>query len=502
MMMMMLRRWLRRWLRWSLVAWLFLLANALLQESASSTSSVSEDSLEAYKDLVAWVEKEEGGYVDPRLGIVVRQGLQGIGPIIGTNEDKSNNSTAKEEEELSELNKDGTTTRTTIPTDTMILRIPGSVILDSDDDCEMVQYLENEIRLGSNSSIYPFLRMLVPQLHEQRLPSFWSESARNELQGLPPSEDAFRHVGWYENVCRRRRQPQQEQEHEGERNKKKMMIDNPAEQWSRATIQGLLIVVAYASSVGLPPIYHLMNHHRGLINTRIVITTKALEVYTSRPVGIEEQLFMDYVRPDTADLFRDYGFVESWPRKWSWTDPSFTSWSLWNNVALKLYWTRGGSGENALGILQQLVALAGRGASGGRTTHTFEIWPNGVVAIEPPATPEGQHIHLGSQPILSLAQAQEKARQHTQSLQGTQLQTFVQAALLLLNTTLPTTVAQDEDLLLLQQQQQGQDQQMLNLDHVLAIEYRLEFKRDVETAIQVATKVLEDRQATQTNQEL
>jgi len=387
-------------------------------------SNVSADSQKAYRELVAWVE-QEGGFVDPRLGVVHRQGLQGIGP----------------ETESLEVG-------------TVVMKIPGNVILAHEDDCDFVQHLAHEIRLREQSDIYPFLQILLPQLDAHRLPAFWSAAARRELQGLPPQADAYRHVGWYQQTCL------------------KMKGGHP-DNWSQAQIQALLLVVTYASSAGLPPVYHLMNHHRGLINTKIVVSDDQafLEVHVTRAVTSEEQLYMDYVRPTSADYFRDYGFVEHWPRRWSWTwEPRASTWAetLWNLVQNPASWV-----DNTPNSPQ---------------TFTLEIWPDEVVAIQPPPITT---TFSGSQPIRTLWESQQEARQHTESLSVNQLQDFRHGALHLLNETLPTTWMEDEALLAMRQ----------NGDVEKAIAYRLEFKRNVDTAIHVVNRILEQRLQREANME-
>ena len=392
---------------------------------ATTTYSQSVESQAVFDRLVEWTRKQKGGYVDDRLAVVEHSGLQGIGP-------KPNS--------------------TIIPAGTVILKIPGPLILEGENDCETVALFEHLLLHGHQDpktvEFHEFVKMVAAQIDPTRFTCFWSPEARQELQGLPPyRKDAYRHVGWYHNVCLDPKLPQ-----------------NDPSRWSTARIQALLMVVAYSSSAGLPPIYHLMNHHRGLINTKIHVTKDALEVHTSRPVSDTEQLFMNYVRPSSAEIFRDYGFLESFPRKWSWKEAQPTVWEILSHL-----WTTG----SFLSI-----------SSESNTIHTMEIWPeDGVVSIEPP-TPQGR-VFSGSEKVVSVQEAQQNALHHTASLSTPQLQRFRQGATRLLYTTLPTTWQQDEE--------QLQQQSNIAPDVRMAVEYRMAFKRDVETALQAAEALLQDR---------
>ena len=68
-----------------------------------------------------------------------------------------------------------------------------------------------------------------------------------------------------------------------------------------------------------------MNHHNGLINTRLERTDdgKGLKVITSTDISPNEQIWNTYARSgweSSVDVFLTYGFVEDYPQLWQWSD--------------------------------------------------------------------------------------------------------------------------------------------------------------------------------------
>lgn len=68
-----------------------------------------------------------------------------------------------------------------------------------------------------------------------------------------------------------------------------------------------------------------MNHHNGLINTRLERTDdgKGLKVITSTDISPNEQIWNTYARSgweSSIEVFLTYGFVEDYPQLWQWSD--------------------------------------------------------------------------------------------------------------------------------------------------------------------------------------
>mmetsp|Transcript_16534 Transcript_16534/g.22179 ORF Transcript_16534/g.22179 Transcript_16534/m.22179 type:complete len:121 (+) Transcript_16534:1949-2311(+) len=71
------------------------------------------------------------------------------------------------------------------------------------------------------------------------------------------------------------------------------------------------------------PIYDLLNHHNGLLNTQSHADVKGDTITITKDIAEGEEIFMSYRggKDDTvSEVFRRYGFVESLPQYWSWTD--------------------------------------------------------------------------------------------------------------------------------------------------------------------------------------
>ena len=137
-----------------------------------------------------------------------------------------------------------------IPAGTQICHTPQSLMIsgpDRSDQCGQVAAIVNEIEAGDKSKWFNYIKF--DDSMGSRIPSVWQKGARanDELQGLPPAGETRRHMDWYQNTCRGGEEPTDVQRH------------------------GLLMFITRSSDRGLIPIYSLMNHHNGLINTRLVV---------------------------------------------------------------------------------------------------------------------------------------------------------------------------------------------------------------------------------------
>ena len=237
--------------------------------SASSSTSQSGD--EGFSRLVNWMI-ENGGRVDNRFGVVEKdelRGIQAFGDI----------------EEGSEL--------VFCPWSLVI----GSSGLDTqmqpgDGMCKVVDEMAREIRLGANSLWQPYL----DHIGGQRLPADWSSDALAELQGLLSSQDAIRHLRWFDARC------------DGELDK--------------AAKVSLVAFISRASEVGMVPIYDLFNHHNGMRNAKLSVTEAGVQLLVvGGKIPSGNEIYISYGLKTAVTMYRDYGFVEPWPTAWNWATP-------------------------------------------------------------------------------------------------------------------------------------------------------------------------------------
>jgi hypothetical protein len=185
---------------------------------------------------------------------------------------------------------------------TELLRCPWKLVIGSsslqdqmqvgDDMCQVVKDMAAEIRLGSESLWWPYLEHIqIP-----RLAAMWEQSALDELQGIPPSEDTTRHLQWFSQNCAGNLDQEED-------------------------MRSLVSFVSRASEVGMVPIYDLLNHHNGKKNAKLSLTEEGVSLLVvSGPIQQGEELHLSYGVKTAPTMYRDYGFVEEWPCCWNWKD--------------------------------------------------------------------------------------------------------------------------------------------------------------------------------------
>jgi len=215
--------------------------------------------------------KQNGGQVDSRIDVGVTNGIRGIVALDDIEEGAQ------------------------------LLFCPWKLIIGSTginnqmhgqgDMCRVVQDMASEIRLGSDSLWYPYLH----HIELPRLPAMWGQSALNELQGLPPAQNANRHINWFRQTC------------EGE-------LDD-------AAMQSLVAFISRANEVGMNPIYDLLNHHNGKRNAKLSTMEEGVQLLVvGGPVEKGQELLLSYGVKTASTMYRDYSFVEDWPTCWNFKD--------------------------------------------------------------------------------------------------------------------------------------------------------------------------------------
>lgn len=264
---------------------------------ASSTSTSSPDD-EGFATLVAWM-KLHGGRVDSRIDVATNaNGIRGVVALSAIDEG------------------------------TELLFCPWELVIGStgmqdqmqkgDGMCSVVKQMAEQIRLTSQSLWHPYL----DHIELPRLAAVWEASALAELQGLPPTQDADRHVRWFHQRC------------------------DGGDILDAAAMRSLVAFISRASEVGMVPIYDLLNHHNGKRNAKLTLTNEGVTLITVGDGNIiqrGQEIYLSYGIKTASTIYRDYGFVEEWPTCWNFKDAA--------------------SGDN----------------------FAFVVFPHGVVAINPSA---------------------------------------------------------------------------------------------------------------------
>ncbi|MEE9374574.1 MAG: SET domain-containing protein [Saprospiraceae bacterium] len=340
-----------------------------------------------FEILTSWF-RQFGGEIEPQLGIGFEKKVRGIYAKKG-------------------LSKNS-----------LLLRCPWKLIIGSnginqiDESCSIVKALESEKRKGNASMWHLYLNFINEQ--KSRIPMQWDKEILKELQGLPPY-DSTRHLKWFSTSCN----------------------DNQSNPFiSKITQETLVDYVSRSTDRGIIPIFDIMNHHNGKLNTKIHISEKGVEVWTCREINGEEQIYYSYGIESSSSLFRDYGFIEEWPQQWQWLDH--------NGV-----------------------------------THTFIMFSENIIGIEP-GTEMTQAIKLRiistPEDYLSLIE------RHNAKLDDRIKKEFQDASLHLLEG-LPTNYVEDEkilnELIVMIPQCEKENELQRAIDLKKCIQYRIAFKKAV-----------------------
>ena len=317
---------------------------------------------------------------------------------------------------------------------TLLFRIPWSMTAEAEDDCDMVRYLSRELKRyqgGEPSKYGQYMADIVRIQDQHDFLSSWLddlETQRQLLQGLPPN-DFDRHVKWLQHTCD---------------------FGEPSS-WDEFARQALLFIVSYATNEGVIPYFDLLNSHRGLHNIRLNPTPNELEVYASRDIKPGEQLWNLYGDAlSTSDVWRDYGYIEEWQRRWTFEIEEEVSW-LWGWISTTA-----------------------------RVNYEFEIFPGNAAAIDTKYQP-------ALQLPLSADNWKKYASDTNAQISDSRLVSFRYAATRFL-TNLETTIEEDETLV--SQLEEKKQEKKKNI-----IMYRLQYKRDIRTAIDTVDAILNERKS-------
>lgn len=264
----------------------------------ASDQKIVDRHLDEAKAIFEWVSESEDGYITPKLEVrrAIKEDPQSFMGVY-----------AKEEIESGEP----------------IVRIPWSVIITSDDpddeglqmSCGTVRSLAREMRLGSESKYAPYVMYLHGEADAQ-IPSTWSNAAQDLLldvldgASIPPRDS----VDWIESQWLGRC--------EGDPN-------------DVFGIKAALMVIQRADDAIMIPAYDNLNHRNGnWTNTNTEIDVGHYHTTTAtKNIEPGEQIYISYNMCEecggrahgygTAEIFRDYGFIEPMPQIWHFMEEVF-----------------------------------------------------------------------------------------------------------------------------------------------------------------------------------
>ena len=194
-----------------------------------------------------------------------------------------------------------------IPKGETLMIIPQScrLALGSEDPCETAYHLLEEFRLGDESEFAPYVKYLFDGNRHLRLPSAWSEEAKDLLRSIVGKEMPPDYITDYSF----------EEDCEGS--------GGPVEE------HAYLLVISRSWDYDMVPILDMINHRNGRwlnVDSNSARDEEDITAFASRNIVAGEQLHLSYNECTDCQglahtyvlphILRDYGFVEQHPQRW------------------------------------------------------------------------------------------------------------------------------------------------------------------------------------------
>mmetsp|Transcript_38323 Transcript_38323/g.92429 ORF Transcript_38323/g.92429 Transcript_38323/m.92429 type:complete len:431 (-) Transcript_38323:39-1331(-) len=360
-----------------------------------------------------------------------------------------------------------------IPAGALLIHTPGNLVLPiSGDACQHVQAIINEIRLGDQSKWQPYFEF--DGTAGSHVPTQWDRSngpgrAMNELQGLPPAGDTHRHVDWYQRAC------------------------NEGKDLSDIEERAFLMFLTRAADIGLVPMYDLMNHHNGKINTRLERDGDGgLKVIASVDIPTGTPIYNTYARAgmeSTVDVFNTYGFVDDFPQLFRWSTDDLVRLSEEGKDHARRRYGMVNSEANTEPAQRPHFEP---------NTHHYE-----VLVVSPTLAalaPTKQLVQILGNGQRTLEEWEMLIRSHHANLRFSHAMVLHDSAKAILDG-LPTTIEEDEVILPDEKRRLAKARRagrvdLNKADAIRAIEFRLAFKKALWMSVEVAEGgvFLEDRE--------
>jgi len=457
---------------------LLLLTTIFAAAAAVAASSSDDPSITDFPALVTWF-RSHGGFIDDRItmGWETMKPSSHIGTTAAASTPNNNN----------EINHRirGMLATERIEPETVLIHIPKYLMLSeapsssNDHKCALIQTVIDELTLGKESKWHMYFKFDGTNSDNEpsasssndgptRVPTQWvregqpGSRAIHELQGLPPFGKTHTHVDWYSQAC------------------------NDSNELTQTQLQALMMFITRAADRGMVPMYDLMNHHNGLINTRLTVDEDGgLSVIATTAIQPNEPIYNTYARggmQSTVDIFNTYGFVEDYPQLWRWSDDTIQELDEDDpNHAFQRYVN---PIDNTVG-----VDVNGRGFEPNSSFYEILVVSPTLGALHPTKA----LVQVLGEGQRTLHEWEEEITNHHATLRLSYVNTIHDSAEYILDK-LPTTIEEDEREILPNEKRlyekvkkKGRVDQM-KADTIQAIEYRLAFKKALKLAVDIAER--------------
>ncbi|KAG7338718.1 spermine/spermidine synthase domain containing protein [Nitzschia inconspicua] len=266
-----------------------------------AAEEVVDTHLEEARAIFEWVNTSEGGFVSPKQD--VRRLVPGdlSTPLIVYAKERINRGE-------------------------QILRVPWSSLIESDDPddagqlpCGTIRAVAREMKLGDKSKYAPYAKYLIGEADNQ-IPSGWSKPAKKLLDDIvgddtiPPT----RPTDWVDRW-------------------RKRCKGDPKD---KIAAKAALLIIQRSDDAIMIPAYDAYNHRNGKWTNTKTVEEEGVAHVTSAIKTIEEgeEIFISYNFCEecggrknfygTAEILRDYGFVERMPQRWHYFMPTHYQFDL------------------------------------------------------------------------------------------------------------------------------------------------------------------------------
>lgn len=231
---------------------------------------IAED-VDKWYSLVKWID-ENDGYVNPKLEL-------------STGSDPS-------------WKIRGVFATAPIEEDETLALIPPALRFCSEEICDIIETLAEEIHLPAKESFWwPYLSLLED--HDVDLPSWWTEEELELLSGLYPT-DWTRHAEYFEWKCRN------------------IDLSDPIDVRAVQLYQARSKMSGIGEETCLVPVYDSINH--GSLEDHNYFTfhgKRTIKLFATQGIEAGAQLWNNYGQDDIGRMLRDYGYIsDTYPKTW------------------------------------------------------------------------------------------------------------------------------------------------------------------------------------------
>jgi hypothetical protein len=431
-------------------------AGGVAAAAVNTGESKDAATIKNFPSLVDWFHSNDGK-IDPRITL----GYEGGGDDDG-----------------SKKGIRGLIATAHIEPETVLIHTPESLMITTAEGthCGIIQRIIDELSLGDDSKWSTYFQFDGSNNFDDeasssspRVPTEWKmegqpgSRALSELQGLPPAGETHRHINWYTTAC-----------------------NDSNEQLTDVQLRAFSMFLTRAADLGMVPMYDLMNHHNGLINTRLEVDNDGgLSVISTTAIQAGVSIYNTYAREgaeSSVDVFNTYGFVEDYPQLWRWSDKDMIQ--LVDDDPNHAFQRYVNPEDNTVG-----VDVDGRGFE--PNSHHYEI-----LVVSPTLGalhPTKALVKVLGNGQRSIHEWEQDIAHHHATLRTSFVNAMHDSAQTILGE-LPTSIEQDETLILPNEKRLYEKVKKVGRvdpgkeDTIQAIEYRLAFKKALKLAVDIAER--------------